>query len=73
MVGLPGPCLSPETAEQLRRIEPGGVILFGRNLESPGQTRRLLEDVRRLSSHPLLGRGSGPRPRPLPLREREKE
>lgn len=34
----------------LRRIQPGGFILFGRNLESPEQLRKLIEDLRDLSA-----------------------
>lgn len=54
MIGLPGPELDSETAERVRRLRPGGVILFGRNLESPPQTARLLVDVRSLTGSPLL-------------------
>ena len=42
MVGLPGPVLDPETADKLESLGPAGVILFGRNLVDPGQTRELL-------------------------------
>lgn len=34
----------------LRRIQPGGFILFGRNIESPEQLRKLIEDLRDLSA-----------------------
>lgn len=47
--GVPGPVLDPETAAAFRRIQPGGYILFGRNIESPSQLRKLLDDLRDLS------------------------
>lgn len=34
----------------LRRVQPGGFILFGRNIQSPGQLRRLIDDLRDLSA-----------------------
>jgi beta-N-acetylhexosaminidase len=54
MVGLPGPTLDPTAAARLRHLGPGGVILFGRNLESAAQTETLLEEVRQLLAYPLL-------------------
>ncbi len=49
LTGLPGPELDPETARRLRKLQPGGYILFGRNIESPEQVRKLIDDVRDLS------------------------
>jgi beta-N-acetylhexosaminidase len=54
MVGLPGPRLDDATEKRLAAIGPGGVILFARNLETPDQTGRLLEAVRRTLGYPLL-------------------
>lgn len=54
MVGLPGTALDGETAERIRALAPGGVILFRRNLESPEQTATLLQEVRRLLPSPTL-------------------
>jgi beta-N-acetylhexosaminidase len=54
MVGLPAPTLEAADAERLRQLGPGGVILFGRNLESAAQTARLLEELQRLLDYPLL-------------------
>jgi beta-N-acetylhexosaminidase len=54
MVALPGPALGREDAGRLKRLEPGGVILFLRNLESAGQTTELLRELRRLLPYPLL-------------------
>ena len=35
LVGMPGPELDPATAAMLRRVQPGGYILFTRNITSP--------------------------------------
>src|SRR6187397_573528 len=49
LTGVPGPELDPDTAAAFRRIQPGGFILFGRNIKSPGQLRKLIDDLRDLS------------------------
>ena len=55
-IGLPGPELDDETRALLTEIKPGGVIIFGRNVTSPEQLRRLLDDVRALLPvEPLVG------------------
>jgi beta-N-acetylhexosaminidase len=50
LVGVPGPTLDPDTAALVRRVQPGGFILFGRNIQSPEQVRRLIDDLRDLST-----------------------
>ena len=50
LVGIPGPVLDAETAAMLRRVQAGGFILFGRNIQSPEQVRRLVDDLRDLSA-----------------------
>jgi beta-N-acetylhexosaminidase len=50
LMGVPGPVLDPESAAIFRRIQPGGFILFGRNIESPEQLRKLIADLRDLSA-----------------------
>ncbi|MFM7245710.1 MAG: glycoside hydrolase family 3 N-terminal domain-containing protein, partial [Planctomycetaceae bacterium] len=50
LVGIPGPALNADTAALLRRVQPGGFILFGRNIQSPEQLRRLTDDLRDLSA-----------------------
>lgn len=50
LVGVPGQELDTETAAMLRRVQPGGFILFGRNIGSPAQLRKLIDDLRDLSS-----------------------
>lgn len=49
LTGVPGTELDPETAERFRKLQPGGFILFGRNIESPEQLRKLIDDLRDLS------------------------
>lgn len=48
MVGVPGPTLDDQTAHRLVRLDPAGVILFRRNLETPEQTRGLLATLHRV-------------------------
>jgi beta-N-acetylhexosaminidase len=49
LVGVPGPELDLETAKLFRRIQPGGFVLFGRNVQSAKQLRRLVDDLRELT------------------------
>ncbi|NNE92915.1 MAG: glycoside hydrolase family 3 protein [Verrucomicrobiales bacterium] len=49
LTGVPGPELDVETAERFKKIQPGGFILFGRNIKSPEQLRKLIDDLRDLS------------------------
>ena len=49
LTGVPGKELDAETAELFRRVQPGGFILFGRNIESAVQLRKLIDDLRDLS------------------------
>jgi beta-N-acetylhexosaminidase len=49
MSGVPGPELDAQTAAAFRRVQPGGYILFGRNIQSPSQLRKLIDDLRALS------------------------
>jgi beta-N-acetylhexosaminidase len=50
LTGVPGIELDSQTAAAFRRIQPGGFILFGRNIQSPGQLRKLIDDLRELSA-----------------------
>src|SRR5437588_5482656 len=55
MTGVPGKELDAETAALFRRIQPGAFILFGRNIESPAQLRRLIDDLRELcDTEPII-------------------
>jgi beta-N-acetylhexosaminidase len=49
LVGVPTPELDVETAKLFRRIQPGGFVLFGRNVKSAKQLRQLVDDLRDLS------------------------
>jgi beta-N-acetylhexosaminidase len=49
LTGVPGYELDSETAALFRRIQPGGFILFGRNIQSASQLRKLIDDLRDLS------------------------
>jgi beta-N-acetylhexosaminidase len=55
LVGLPGYELDRETACIFRKVQPGGFILFGRNIRSAGQLRKLIDDLRDLSeTEPII-------------------
>src|SRR6266480_3823044 len=49
MTGVPGKELEPATARLFRKVQPAGFILFGRNIESAAQLRKLIDDLRDLS------------------------
>jgi beta-N-acetylhexosaminidase len=49
LVGVPGPELDMGTAGLFRKLQPGGFILFGRNIKTPAQLRKLIDDLRDLS------------------------
>jgi beta-N-acetylhexosaminidase len=49
LTGVPGYELDPESAALFRRVQPGGYILFGRNIQSALQLRKLIDDLRNLS------------------------
>ena len=49
LTGVPGTELDADTAALFRRVQPGGFILFGRNITSAPQLRKLIDDLRDLS------------------------
>src|SRR5437763_4067536 len=49
LTGVPGKEVDAETEKLFRRIQPGGFILFARNIESPLQLRKLIDGLRSLS------------------------
>jgi beta-N-acetylhexosaminidase len=49
LTGVPGYELDSESAALFRRLQPGGFILFGRNIQSATQLRKLIDDLRDLS------------------------
>jgi len=55
-IGLPGPELDEEARALIEEIKPGGIILFGRNVEAADQVRKLLDGARAmLPIAPLCG------------------
>src|SRR5438552_5825526 len=55
-IGLPGTDLDEETRALIDEVKPGGIILFGRNVEAAEQVRRLLDGARAmLPIAPLCG------------------
>src|ERR671939_548599 len=55
-IGLPGTELDEETRSLIEHVQPGGVIIFGRNVAAPEQLRGLLDGVRAsLRVEPLFG------------------
>ena len=55
-IGLPGPELDEVARALIEEIKPGGIILFGRNVEATVQVRKLLDGARAmLPIAPLCG------------------
>jgi beta-N-acetylhexosaminidase len=55
LCGVPGKELDVASTELFRRVQPGGFILFGRNIESPAQLHKLVDDLRDLSeTEPII-------------------
>lgn len=55
-IGLPGTELDDEARSLIDEIKPGGIILFGRNVESAAQVRKLTDGARAmLPIAPLCG------------------
>lgn len=53
-IGLPGTELDAETRALVTDVQPGGVIIFGRNVAGPEQLRTLIDGVRELVPTSLL-------------------
>ena len=49
LTGVPGKELDSQAERLFQRVQPGGYILFARNIESPAQLRKLIDDLRGLS------------------------
>jgi beta-N-acetylhexosaminidase len=55
-IGLPGTELDEETRSLVEYVQPGGIIIFGRNVATPHQLRTLLDGVRSIVEvEPLFG------------------
>src|SRR6266478_6525664 len=50
LTGVPGKELDVKAAKLFRKVQPGGFILFGRNIENATQLRKLIDDLRELSA-----------------------
>jgi beta-N-acetylhexosaminidase len=46
IMGVPGGVLDADTRQVIKEIQPGGFILFGRNIQSAQQLRQLTEELR---------------------------
>src|SRR5688500_20284759 len=47
-IGLPGAELDEEARQLIEEVNPGGIIIFGRNVATPRPLRGLLDGVREL-------------------------
>jgi beta-N-acetylhexosaminidase len=54
VIGFDGAAMSPQLAEMLARIQPGGVILFARNIVNAQQTHKLLKACQASVRQPLF-------------------
>ncbi len=54
IVGFDGTEMTPRLTSLLTRLQPAGVILFARNIKTPGQTWRLLRDCQKCVTTPLF-------------------
>ncbi|NNM30620.1 MAG: glycoside hydrolase family 3 protein [Akkermansiaceae bacterium] len=52
ILGVPGPELTSDDAALYRELQPGGFILFTRNIVDAAQVRRLTDDLRALCTVP---------------------
>src|ERR687886_261133 len=53
-IGIPGTRLTRRTRALLDEVQPGGVVLFGRNVESAEQVALLNAQIRDAVDHPIL-------------------
>lgn len=54
VMGLPGPKLTDGLRDLVRKIQPGGYIMFTRNLASPEQVHALITELQDLSGEPVI-------------------
>ena len=54
IVGVPGTTLSADDMAVLERVQPAGVILFSRNVETAQQTRDLVSQIQQLEPRPFI-------------------
>jgi beta-N-acetylhexosaminidase len=53
-IGIAGTSLNKHTRALLKEVQPGGVVLFGRNIESPEQVALLNAQIRDAVEHELI-------------------
>jgi beta-N-acetylhexosaminidase len=53
-IGIPGTELDRRMRKLLNEVQPGGVVLFSRNVESPEQVALLTAQIRDAVDHPVL-------------------
>src|SRR3954465_2070410 len=53
-IGLPGTRLTKSTRSLLNEVQPGGVVLFARNIEKAEQVALLNAQIRDAVDHPIL-------------------
>ncbi|MDH4469537.1 MAG: glycoside hydrolase family 3 N-terminal domain-containing protein [Verrucomicrobiae bacterium] len=49
LMGIPGTTLDAPTIRLIEQVQPGGFILFGRNIQTPEQLRHLIDSLRKHS------------------------
>ena len=54
IIGFEGTEITPHLSSLLTRLQPAGVILFARNINTPAQTWRLLRECQKCVSAPLF-------------------
>jgi beta-N-acetylhexosaminidase len=54
IIGFDGTEMTSRLTSLLQRLQPAGVILFARNIQTPGQTRQLLRDCQKNVATPLF-------------------
>ena len=54
MIGIRGTSLDDETKAHLRKISPGGVILFSRNIRNYSQVCKLIRNIKAAVQPPPL-------------------
>ncbi|MFZ4116193.1 MAG: glycoside hydrolase family 3 N-terminal domain-containing protein [Chthoniobacterales bacterium] len=50
LIGVPGTTIDEALINFIQRVQPGGFILFGRNIQTPEQLRELIDTLRKYSN-----------------------
>lgn len=54
IIGVDGPALGADEAKRIKELQPGGFILFGRNIKEPLQLKKLIDDLYGLCKEPPI-------------------